>query len=489
MVRSRLRHCVLVAFVVVSSPVPQGHVADAKLDAALVRRAHEARSTSRVIVRTCAGCSIDVAVRSLGATFAGNLSRDNTLMAVVPDRALRALASMPEVLSVSLDRPVVGTIDRTATTTGARWVQENLGFDGSGVGVALIDSGITPSHEDLLARRVVHFADFVNFLPATYDDYGHGTHVAGIIAGKSDDTNGGPRGIAPRANLIVLKALNAGGGGYTSNVIAAVDYAIAKRDIYNIRVINLSVAAGVYESYNTDPLALAAKRAVDAGIVVVAAAGNLGLNAQGAPQPGGITSPGNAPWVLTVGACNDMGTADRNDDVVAPFSSRGPSSIDGEAKPDLVAPGVGIESIADPASALFALHGRSQDGGGGDGVGAPHLRLSGTSMAAPVVTGTIALMLQANPTLDPGAVKYILQTSAEKKSRYDQFTQGAGFLDARAAVQLAQHFSPSIAWDRDARYGVTGSSSLGVNREASDGETSPPSRAEQPDASYGGAGR
>ena len=130
-----------------------------------------------------------------------------------------------------------------------------------------------------------------------------------------------------------------------SDVIAALEWAVANRAAYNIRVINLSVGAAVTESFLTDPLTLAAKRAVDAGIVVVSAAGNFGKNADGQPQYGGITAPGNAPWVLTVGAYNDKGTVTRTDDVMADYSSRGPSAIDYQAKPDVVAPGTGIVSL------------------------------------------------------------------------------------------------------------------------------------------------
>ena len=242
----------------------------------------------------------------------------------------------------------------------------------------------------------MHFADFVNAQSLAYDDYGHGTHVAGIIAGSGQRSNGAQRGVAPGAHLIVLKALDVTGNGFTSNVIAAIDYAIANRAAYNIRVLNLSVAAGVYESFTKDPLTLAAKRAVDSGIVVVAAAGNRGRNAAGQPQYGGIASPGNAPWVLTVGATSDVGTVDRRDDVVAGFSSRGPAPIDETAKPDLVAPGVNIESTADPSSALYAANPSSRLWGTAKTGSEPYLSLTGTSMAAPVVTGAIALMLEAN---------------------------------------------------------------------------------------------
>ena len=139
----------------------------------------------------------------------------------------------------------------------------------------------------------------------------------------------------------MLKVLDQAGRGRISNVIAAFDYVVANKDAFNIRIVNLSVAAGVFESYNTDLLTLAARRAVERGIVVVAAAGNAGRDPQGRQQYGGITAPGNAPWVLTVGASSHMGTIDRADDTVAAFSSRGPTAIDRAAKPDLVAPGVG----------------------------------------------------------------------------------------------------------------------------------------------------
>ena len=236
----------------------------------------------------------------------------------------------------------------------------------------------------------------------------------------------------------MLKALDVSGNGYTSSVIAAIDYAIANRITYNIRVINLSVAAGVYESYTKDPLTLAAKRAVDAGIVVVAAAGNRGLTAAGAAEYGGITSPGNAPWVLTVGAANDRGTVDRADDVVAEFSSRGPAAIDRAAKPDIVAHGVAIESTSETSSALYAANAPARRGANPP---EPYMALTGTSMAAPVVTGAIALMLEANPALTPNAVKAILQFTAESRPGVDTLTQGAGFLNARGAVALARAFA------------------------------------------------
>ncbi len=430
---------VLAAFAVPA--VAADHAGDHKLDSLLQQRAHAPRGTSRVIIQTVDGAPADALITALHGTPGRRLHLLRAQVAEVPDGSLDALASRPGVQAVHLDRRVHGTMERTGATVGASWVRQNLGFDGAGVGVAVIDSGVTVWHDDLGTDRVVHFADFVNYQPTPYDDYGHGTHVAGIIAGTGFDSNGARRGIAPGASLVVLKVLDGTGNGYISNVIAALDYATENRAAYNIRVINLSVAAGVYESYTTDPLTLAARRAVEAGVVVVTAAGNLGTARAGVTQYGGITAPGNAPWVLTVGASSHMGTVDRTDDTVAGFSSRGPTYIDYSAKPDIVAPGVGIESLADAGSLIFATYPRARLWGTVETVTEPYLSLSGTSMAAPVVAGTVALMLQANPALTPNAVKAILEYTAEAKAGYKSLAQGAGFLNARGAVELAQKFA------------------------------------------------
>jgi serine protease AprX len=422
-----------------------------KLDPVLRHRATQLTGRSRVIVQF----NGDADVRVFGRGVVGRRLDQGAQVGEVDNLTLATMASDPRVERVMIDRPAFATMERTGQAIGATVARSQYEVTGRGVGVAIIDSGITAWHDDLYrtatgspARRVVHYKDFTrnvspnlwfNDLPS--DDYGHGTHVAGIIAGSGFDSNGRRMGIAPGAKLVSLKVLDGEGHGYVSDVIAAIEYAISVRSTYNVRVINLSVASGVFESYWKDPLTLAARRAAAAGIIVVAAAGNLGLDANGGSQWGGITSPGNAPWVLTVGASSHQGTALRSDDTIANFSSHGPTWLDFAAKPDIVAPGVGIESLSDPQSALYGLL-KPYLLNGTVSVGyKPYLSLSGTSMATPVVAGTVALMLEANPNLTPNAVKAILQYTAESRAGENVLAQGAGFLNAKGAVRLARFFA------------------------------------------------
>ena len=422
-----------------------------KLDKILKTRVGKG-GTSRVIVTMKRGADVSADVRKLGGRLGRKLGLVDGQVAELPNSALRKLADHSAVTGIHVDRPTSGEMNRVAVAVGARAVQSEFGYSGAGVGVAVVDSGTTTWHDDLTyqglsstvrvknGQRVVAFADFVNGRTGQYDDNGHGTHVSGIIAGNGRNSLGARAGIAPEAHLVSLKVLDDRGRGVISNVIAALEWAVANKAVHNIRVLNLSVGAAVTESYRTDPLALAAKRAVDAGIVVVTAAGNLGKNAQGQLQYGGITAPGNAPWVLTVGAYSHEGTVVRTDDVMANYSSRGPSAVDYEAKPDLVAPGTGVVSLSDPGSTLYFSKAAYLLKGVGFSLDKPYLSLTGTSMAAPVVSGTVALMVQANPSLTPNMVKAILQYTAQIYPSYDALTQGAGFVNARGAVQLARFF-------------------------------------------------
>ena len=182
------------------------------------------------------------------------------------------------------------------------------------------------------------------------------------------------------------------------------------------------------------------------GLVVVAASGNIGKASDGRTIYGGITAPGNAPWVLTVGASDTNGTSSRSDDVIAPYSSRGPSRIDYAAKPDIVAPGTGIVSLASAGSTLYRSHPAYLIAGQRWTTYKPYLTLTGTSMAAPVVSATVAMMLQANPSLTPNLVKAILQYTAQDY-HYDPLTQGAGFVNAKGAVELSRFFAKASKGD------------------------------------------
>ena len=298
----------------------------------------------------------------------------------------------------------------------------------------------------------------------TDDLYGHGTHVAGIVAGNGADSicttcTRTMKGIAPNANLINLRVLDENGNGTDSDVIAAIDQAIALASTYNIRVINLSVGGPVLESSAQDPLCQAVEAAWQAGIVVDVAAGNDGRdNSVGNNGYGTITSPGNDPFVITVGAMKDEGTPNRTDDLIASYSSKGPTGIDNYVKPDIVAPGnLTVSLLANindtlPTTEPTALIPNTYYNSAGDGSPSTvYYTLSGTSMATPVVSGAVALLLQQDPSLTPDQVKARLMRTAYKTfptssqatdpttgivytSYYDIFTIGAGYLDIGAAL-------------------------------------------------------
>jgi serine protease AprX len=374
----------------------------------------------------------------------------------------------PNIKYVSLDRPLKGAMNYAVPAVNAD-VAHNLGYDGTGVGVAVIDSGVNPVFDLTLAgnsktSRIVYSQNFDPSANTTSDWYGHGTHVSGIIAGNGGSSTCGNcdvtfRGIAPNANIINLRVLDSNGSASDSTAIAAIQQAISLKNQYNIRVINLSLGRGIFESYTLDPLCQAVEQAWKAGIVVVVAAGNYGRdNSNNNYGYGTITAPGNDPYVITVGAMKTMGTATRTDDLIATYSSKGPTMVDQIIKPDIVAPGnLVISDLASTTATLYVNYPQNllpfsyYTTSNNQNASSNYYILSGTSMAAPMVSGAAALLLQQNPLLTPDQVKARLMKTAYKTfpssssytdpstgitytDYYDIFTVGAGYLDVLAAL-------------------------------------------------------
>ena len=333
-------------------------------------------------------------------------------------RAASYLGSPYAPVSSSLNETVSALMD--AGMTGAA----------GGIGIAVIDSGIVAGPE--FEHGVTASYDFTKGAleaSAPVDPYGHGTHVAGLIAGAN-------LGIAPGARVIGLRVLDGKGKGTTSDVLRAIEFAIANKAALNLHVINLSLGHPIYEAAATDPLVQAVESAVHNGLVVSVSAGNFGIDeSTGEPAYAGVASPGNSPSAITSGSTNMFDTISREDDRVSAFSSRGPTRHDGFLKPDLVSPGENVLSVAAVGSRLRGL--QETRGNTGD-----YMRLSGTSMAAAVTSGVIALTLNVNPNLTANALKAILQYSAipvlnSAGDEADLLTQGAGQINGGGAIALA----------------------------------------------------
>src|SRR5262245_23273189 len=318
------------------------------------------------------------------------LQKDSTLSTLSGDHVVR--------IAMSVSNQSTAADQTRAGKSGLLGIGAIPGVTGKNIGVAIVDSGITP--HQALANKIVANVSFVPGDPSVSDAFGHGTHVAGIIAGS-----GAPSvtplysgGIAPDARLVNVRVLGADGSGYVSDVIDGIEWVIAHKTQYNIRVINLSLGHPVMESCSTDPLCQEVGKAVQNGIVVVAAAGNYGKSADGHTILGGIASPGNSPDAITVGALNTWSTVKRSDDTVATFSSRGPTAYDLAIKPDVAAPGVKIISLQAKDSLLATLYPATHVAGSGSNA---YMFLSGTSQATPMVSGGVALLLQGSPSLTP----------------------------------------------------------------------------------------
>jgi serine protease AprX len=295
-----------------------------------------------------------------GVRIRSNYRYFNNLVAItIPAGLIDQLSAFPEVSYVAFDRPyqTLGHVTSTTGTDSARQQTVSTalpnGVDGTGIGIAILDSGVDPNHTAFKNKngvsRIVANVDFTGE-NRTDDPFGHGTHVASTAAGNGQVANGAYIGIAPNANIINLRVLNSQGIGSTSALLAALDWLMVNRGTYNIRVINMSLGGMAIDSYKNDPVCIAVRRLVDVGIVAVAAAGNNGKNGQGQKIYGSIHSPGNEPSAITVGATNTFGTDGRTDDLITSYSSRGPTRsfwtdtqnvkhYDNLVKPDLVAPG------------------------------------------------------------------------------------------------------------------------------------------------------
>lgn len=330
--------------------------------------------------------------------YAGHMSTD----------VIYRLSTSPEVDYISFDSQVFTQLD-ISTAAMEAYLPHDRGYEGEGVTIAVIDTGVAP-HDDLTKpiNRIIDFKDLVNNKTIPYDDNGHGTHVAGIIASNGYSSRGRLAGIAPKANIVGIKALDQNGGGSTSDIIAAISYVIENKDRLNIRVINLSLGTPATNSSNKDPLCKAVDRAIAEGIIVVTAAGNSG------PNEKTILSPGISRNVITVGAVDDKRTPNISDDTIAIFSSRGPTK-EGINKPDLVAPGVNIRSLSNTKLDSYTS-------------------LSGTSMATPLVAGSVALLLNKNDKLTHNEVKKMLIKSCIDLNS-DLDSQGAGVLNLKNLFQ------------------------------------------------------
>ena len=396
-----------------------------------------------------------------GFTILGEHPLIEAVTIQVPRVALSVLTALDLVQSMSIDAPTRALGTEVATTPVDR-LRATLGtaasaYTGAGVGVAVVDSGIYPS--PVFQSRIVAFYDFSTGKAVAknpYDDYGHGTHVAGLIGGSADPSNGTYGGVAPGVRLIGLKVLDGKGGGYTSAVINAVEFAVKNRQSLGIHIINLSLGHPIYERAATDPLVKAVEQAVRNDLIVVVSAGNYGTSSEtGQIAYGGITSPGNAPSALTIGAVDTKDSITRGDDLVAPYSSRGPTWYDGFAKPDVVAPGHSLTAAASPASYLWQTYPalRATPAGADN-----YMRLSGTSMAAAVATGVVALVLEAQRTanvtaasaLTPNTLKAVLQFTAlpvansSDPEAINEVVQGAGSVNAAGAIELSRRLDTQV---------------------------------------------
>jgi serine protease AprX len=438
-----------------TAPTPGSEPALAKIDGGLLVAAHaDPSSMLSVIVRerTPASSLAEETARELGGRSIHELTIVGGFSTRLPASALDDLAESEAVARIWGDAAVtVNSVDmgkfdtwpaNTIWQKTIRLPQVPSTYTGAGVSVAVLDTGVSPVAD--LGNRVLARVDFTPEHDG-YDRFGHGTHMAGIVAGNGAASAGGWVGTAPGANIVSVKVAGADGSTDVSVVLAGLEWIVEHRAQYNIRVLNLSFGTDSTQPYQVDPLDYAVERAWFAGIFVVVSAGNRG------PGPGTLNKPGDDPFVLTVGAADLRNTIPASDDVIAEFSSSGPAT---GTKPEISAPGVTIVSSRAIGSAVDVAHPSAR-------VGDAYFKGTGTSQAAAVVSGIAARMFQANPSLTPNVAKAILMGTAGKANGL----KSAPLVDAAGAVQATL----SHAYDKKpANQGLVPSTGLG-SLEASRG--------------------
>jgi serine protease AprX len=418
----------------------------------------------RVIVQKHAGAGLapELAVRRLGGQVTRALPIIAGFAATVPAAVAGDLARLPGVRAVTPDDRVrvqgsgsgdgsgIRSVYPKAIRADAAWQR---GVTGRGVTVAVLDTGVASNLPDLAGRLVQVKDDATGQTTPCKnlsgeldcsDRYGHGTFIAGLIAGNGTSSGGRWKGVAPEASILSVKAAGADGAADVSNILAAIQWVVSFKDRYNIRVLNLSLGTDSTQDWRIDPLNYAVERAWAAGMTVVVAASNKG------PAAGSITKPADDPWVITVGATDDRGTVGVGDDWLPDFTGRGPTAH-GLAKPDVVAPGAHIVSLRAPGSTIDTRFPNYIDGSYRQG--------SGTSMATGVVSGAVALMLQANPGVTPDRVKYALAATARDAASTDPMAVGSGVVDAAGAAFSAPAGTANQGLTRS-----TGQGSLALSR-------------------------
>ena len=388
------------------------------------------RALQRVVVSGAStAADAAAAVRRAGGRVAAELPIVRGVAAEVRADRLDRLARDPAVSAVTANR--YGRFfdyAADAATTASNFVRTSqaasawtAGNTGAGVGVAVIDTGVSPMAD--FAGRLVHGPD-LSGEGTTVDSYGHGTAMAGVIAGSGADSaanvEGTHPGVAPGAHVVAVKTAGRNGVVDVSTVLQAMHWVSAYRQQFNVRVLNLSWGVASTQSPAIDPINYAVERLWSEGIVVVVAAGNSG------PLAGTVTKPGDDPVVLTVGAFDDGGDGDPANDVVPDWSSRGPTAA-GALKPDVVAPGRSVVSARSYGSSIEADYPSAA-------VAPSYIRGSGTSQAAAVTSGLVALLLAARPSLTPDQVKSVLTSTASPIALAGPAAQGAGRVQLAAAL-------------------------------------------------------